>query len=385
MGIFDFWRKITRNEKTKEIEKEKIAFSEIERRVENKRKEIEIKDGKIFVLIRERINVLINELKIKMNIVKNINVEQKKAEDKIKSVVEEGRKKYVESVESLINNLDNLQRDKLEGVIANIDKTFLDFNKRSHMSYERATILIGKEMEDIKNELKVFSKEMINVFDENKESVDLSKSISFIESKLKRVEEIKAEFKKISGLITSLDKEIIDKEEENKLIIEKIEEIKKSAEYLENLEKQVKIKLLEGELKKDFLDLGQLIDFKALGNFYHIFEDKMGIVKSHRDHLQTNFQKDNGENILNLLNESKLNNENILDKIAQINKKKEEIFGDEKSRDKTQELYSKTTKIISEIGNLRNKKSKEEKKGEMLKASEKEISNEIREVYMSLN
>jgi len=112
MGIFDFWRKITRNEKTKEIEKEKIAFSEIERRVENKRKEIEIKDGKIFVLIRERINVLINELKIKMNIVKNINVEQKKAEDKIKSVVEEGRKKYVESVESLINNLDNLQRDK---------------------------------------------------------------------------------------------------------------------------------------------------------------------------------------------------------------------------------------------------------------------------------
>ena len=385
MGIFDFLRKITGNEKTKEIEKEKITFSEIGSWVEKKRKEIEIKEEKIFVLILERINALANELKRKINIAKNINVEQKKAEDRIKSAVEEGRKKYVECIESLINNLNNLQRDKLEKVIVNIDRTFLDFNKRSHMSYERATILIGKEMEDIKNDLKVFSKEMVNIFDENKELVDLSKGISLIESKLKRFGEIRTELEKINELIISLDKEIADKEEENKLIIEEIEEIKKNSEYLEYLEKQRKIKLLEDELKKDFLDLGKLIDFRALGNFYHIFEDKMEIVKSHRDHLQTNFQKDNGENILDLLNESKLNHENILGKIAQINKKKEEILENEKSRDKTRELYSKTTKIITEIGNLRNKKSREEKKGEMLGASEEEIINEIRGGYVSLN
>lgn len=385
MGIFDFLRKITENRKTKETEKEKIALSEIGNFIENRRKEIELREGKIFVLIQDRINALVNELKRKINIVKNINVGQKKAEDRLKSAVEEGRKKYVESVEFLINNLNNLQEDKLENIIADIDKTFLDFNKRSHMSYERATILIGKEMEDIKNELKVFSKEIINVFDENKELVDSSKSISLIKSRLKLFGEIKTELEKINELITSLSKEIADKEEENKLIIEEIEEIKKSSEYLEYLEKQRKIKLLEDELKKDFLDLGQLIDFKALGNFYHIFEDTMEVVKSHRDHLQTNFQRDNGKNILNLLNESKLNNENILDKIAQITRKKEEIPENEKSMDKTRELYSKTTKIITEIGNLKNKKSREEKKYEMLKAGEEEIANKIMEGYASLN
>ena len=55
---------------------------------------------------------------------------------------------------------------------------------------------------------------------------------------------------------------------------------------IENLTRQNKVKLLEEELKKELFFLRQIIDFKALANFYHIFEERMNIVKEHKEDFQ---------------------------------------------------------------------------------------------------
>jgi len=193
------------------------------------------------------------------------------------------------------------------------------------MSYERATILIGKEMADIKKSLKVFSGDLIKIFEGNKDITNLSKTVSCIKLKLKQVDEIEKDFERIGETIISLDRKITEKEEENKKIPEKIEKIKRSEDYIKNLERQEKIKLLEEELEKELVSLKQIIDFKALANFFHIFEEEMSIVKVYRENFQTRFRKDDGESIVRLLNEAKLNNEAISEKISQINNKKEEI------------------------------------------------------------
>jgi len=386
MGIFDFLRKIA-DKKIKGTKPEKIAFPEIEKWIENKTKEIEAREEEIFALIKEKINVLANELKIKMSVLEDVDIESKKVEYQIKSTVNEGRKKYIECAKSLINNLNNVQKDRLEKVITHINGVFLDFNKSSYTSYERATILIGKEMGDIMGELKVFSKNMTEVFNKNKDIVDSFNVIHLIKSKLKQFEKIERDIDRISKAIISIEQEITEKENENKKILEEIEKIKNDADYLEHLEKLEKIKSLKEDLKKNFLNLRQLIDFKALGNFYHIFEDKIEMIKSFREEFETNFQKDDGKSISNLLNNAKLNTKDISDKINQINKKREEIAKNEteaeneKNKDKSRELCSKTSDIIIGIGNLKNEKAREEKRCEKLKASKKGILNEIKEDF----
>ena len=376
MGLFDFFRKIKKKKiKESKIEQEKIIFSEIEKWIENKIKESEIKEKKVFVLIQEKINVIIDELKEKIKVVEDVDIEPKKVEGKIKFVVNEGRKKYIESLESFIEKLENLEREKLGKFIEGVNKISLDFNKSSHMSYERATILIGKEMACIKECLKVFSRDLIKIFEENKELVEWSKKIPFIKLKLNQIAEIDRILEKVNETIMYLDKKIIDEKQENKKILEQIEKIKNSEDHVKNLERQEKIKLSEEELEKELIDLKQVIDFKSLANFFHIFKEQMDVVKSHKEDFQTSFQKDNGERILGLLNEAKLNNENISDKIKQINNKKEEITKNKQEikKDETQELYSITTKIILEIGNLNNEKNREEKRREKLKEIKKEI------------
>ena len=383
MGIFDFFKKIITDKKAEEAEKEKIAFSGIADWIEKKRKEIENKEEEVFTFVKEIINIFTNEIKEKINILKNIDINSKREEDKIKSITEEGRKKYLEFVELFIKNLDNLQQDKLEKIIININKIFSDFNKNSHMSYERATILIGKEMGSIKDEIKVFSKNLIKVFDENKNIINSYKVVSLIKIKLKQLEETERDFNRVNETISTLTKKVTDKEEENKKILEEIEEIKKSPDYLEYLERLKKIKSIEEDLEKDFFSLRQLIDFKALGNFYHIFEKEIKIVNSYKDNFQTNFQKDNGANILNLLNQAKLNTQEISDKINQIRKKKEEIMKNETEieKDKTQELYSKIARTITEADNLKNLKTKEGKRCEKLNSSKKNIIKNIKEDF----
>ena len=385
MGIFDFLRKLTQSTKAEKPELEKVSLSNLGAWTENKIKDLKAKEKETLALIQKKVEFLADELKEKINAAESFDINLKKEEDKIKSSVEEGRKKYLESVVSIINNLNSLKKESLEKTIADTDKIFSDFNKRSRMSYERATILIGKEMAEIKESLKAFSGDLIKIFEGNKSLIEFSRAVFLIKLKLIQFEKIEQERQKIDREIISLNNKITEKEKESGEILAEIAAIKKSPEYLEKQERQEKIKLFKNELEKDIYDLGQLIDFKALGNFYHIFEDKIQIVKAHRDDFQVNFQKDWGRSILSLLETAKLNNKNISDKLNQMHKKKEEILKletdleNEKNEDKANELYSGSTKTILEIGDSKNKKSREEKRLEKLKEDKEKVINELKE------
>jgi len=205
MNIFNFFKKVIKKENFKEVDKEKLNFSEIKIWIDKKKDEKSIKEEKIFFLVNDRINLFINEFKNKIIILENVNIDLKKVEDNIKFVVNESRKKYIESSENFIKNLNNLNNNKLEEFVNNINKSFLDFNKNSHIYYEKVTILIGKEMADINGVLKLFSKELIKIFDENKNIIHFSETVFFIESKLKQINIIKNSLEEINQKIILLN------------------------------------------------------------------------------------------------------------------------------------------------------------------------------------
>lgn len=120
-------------------------------------------------------------------------------------------------------------------------------------------------MANVKESLKLFSRDLINLFDGNKDIVEISKTISKIEFKLKEINDSSEVLKEIDETVISLDKEMEKEKQKNQNIKEEIEGIKKSKGYLKNLELKKKIKLLEDELEKDIFQLKQLIDFKSLG------------------------------------------------------------------------------------------------------------------------
>lgn len=375
MGIFSFLKRLGRKQEIEEIVSEKLAFSEIESWLEKKRKENEVKEKEILVRVKGKIRNFNADLRTKIIILRGFDVESKKVEDKIKGIVNESRAQYIEVVENLMDNLENLKETKLSNLIKRIDKIFFEFNKASFKNYERTTILIGKEMVNIKNEFKTFFKDLSEIFNNNKEVSELSQKIEFIKSKLNLLGPIGGSRTRIRGAIASLNEKIDQKEKENLKLLDEIERIKQSEDHKNMLEKKEKISALKEESKENIFALQQLIDFKALANFFHISEEKMEILKVHRENFHANFEKDDGKRIMDLLDGAKLNTNIILEKVNLIRTKIEETANHKRElkEDETQGLYNKIKESIIEVDYLKIEKVKEEKRDEKLRINKEEL------------
>ena len=383
MGIFDFLKK----EKEKEIISEKLTFSEIEDWIERKRKENEIEERELVISIKDRIKNLDNELEIKLSLLDEIDIESRKEDGRIKRVVSNSRIQYIGAVNNLMANLENLKETSFPDFVKKIDRALSEFNKTSFKNYERTTILIGKEMADIKEEVKSFSKDLVEIFNNNKEISELSQRIGLIKSKLNLLDSTEKNKIGIKKTIISLDEKIKQDEKENQRCLTEIEKIKQSENYKNMLEKKEKLNILKEEFREKILTLKQLIDFKALTNFFHTNEKQMNILKEYKTDFYTNFEQDNGKRILDLLKESKLNTNIISERENLIKAKKEilENYEKEIEKDETHNLNYKIEKITIEIENLKIEKVKERKRKEKLNINKEELASSLKQELGKIN
>lgn len=383
MKFIEFFKKLAKKE-VETPKTEKISFNKIEDWLEGKKRQHKNKEKEILSLINNKIREVVKNLNEKVKTLENIDINEKKEEDRIKAIVKENLNNYIKYVKDFTEKIDNLKPENLEKFIPEINKIFINFDKKSYLSYHKATFLVGKEMESTKEDISEFFKYSKALFDENKDFFDKSKLISFIGLNLSRINETAENTNKINEIISSLDAKIIDNKELINKILKDIEKIKKSSDYAENLKKQQEIRLIEKELEKEIYALKEMINLKVLANFFHDSEKEMNIIKTHKENFQIAFQKDNGESILNLLDKARLNNKLISDKIKYINNKKE-IIKNAEFKDEIGELLSEINKIKLDIDRLDNEKIKEMKKYEKLKLNKEEVINSLKSELEKLN
>ncbi|MCK5043567.1 hypothetical protein KAR52_01015 [Candidatus Pacearchaeota archaeon] len=387
MGIFSFLKKLGKKKEIEEIVAEKLALSEIESWLEKKEEENKIKEKDILVVVKDKIENFNADLRTKIIILNEFDVESRKVENKIKEVVINSRLLYIAEVNDLMAKLENLKETKFSDFSKKIDKIFFDFGKASSKNYERTTILIGKEMANMKEVFKTFSKDLLEIFNNNKEISELFQKIEFIKLKLSLLNPIDGDMIGIKDMLTSLNEKINQKEKENKILLDEIEKIKQSENYKNMLEKKEKISVLKEESKSNIFALKQIIDFKALANFFHINEEQMGILKNHKENFHANFEKDDGRMIMDLIDEAKLSNSAILEKVNLIRTKIEETSNYQKGieEDETLKLYPKIKETVAEVGDLKIKKMKEEKRDEKLKANKEELISSLKQELDKMN
>lgn len=385
MGFWDFFKKIKQKQEEEiEIEIEKISQNELQSWTENKKAEIEKQEETFLKEIQTKISELISELQEKNSTLKKVNVDEKKAEEKIKLIVKENLDNYVYYLEKLLEKLKEINHEDKK-IIEKINSVFEDFKKRSSPSYEKATFLIGKEIGSIKETIRKFFRELNRIVKENQEIVDNLKIISSIEEKIKKSNEIKKINSETANIIKNYNEKISNLNNNIKTKEEEIEKIKKSEKFIEEKEKIERLKTKRKELEQDIENLRENIDFKSLANFYHSFEKEMAIVKLYKENFKQAFQRTNGQDLLVLLKEAKMQNTKILNKIGEIEEKKKET-GNIEFRDLgISNIENEIKKLNSDIENINIKKLTEEKKLKKLEASLNEIMGLIRSQLIKIN
>ena len=330
MGIFDFLKKFSKKE-PEIVVTEKIEFSNIKYFLENKKQQLKLQEEEFLNKFKEINNNLINSLQEKIKQLENLDLDQKKAEDRIKIIVKENFKSYLYYVELLIKDISNLEEinSSLE-MISKINSTFLNFQKKAETSYQKATYLIG-ELGQIKEEISNYFKKTETLIKENDDIIKISKILKSIEKKLE-------ELLKIDNTSKEIDKEKSKNEEKINEVNNKIRnheeeiiKIKNSNEHKELLKNEETLNKKDSELEIQIIKIKNLINLKTLSGICHKSEKDMIIIKNYRNNFINAFKEDSNNKLKEILEstnqienkkligEQLINIENLNEQIEMIN------------------------------------------------------------------
>jgi len=365
MGIFDFLK--NKKRAAIDVKNENMAFEDIENWSEKKKDIFSKEEVEILEDIGKKLDGFCVSINEKLGVLEEIDIESKKEHGRAKIFVRQGLDGYVNSVRVLIKDINALEKDNLEKFALDIGEKFTRFEKTSAIFYDRANYLIGDEMAAVRNGIRRFYNELIGLFEGNKSLIENSRKLERINLILKEVEGVNNNFVGTGKDIESNEKEIEKIKDEISKLDGKIKKIKNSSEYISNLKTGEKIKSLGAELNVEIGKLKNLIDFKKLTNIIHSNQRELEIVKNYKDHFAFEFSRDKGKKILDLLENSRMKNPDILAQIdlikkrsVELNKRREEV-GLDNTIIKSKEIKENEQESENlELENVKNKRRLDE-------------------------
>jgi hypothetical protein len=354
MSIIKLFKKII-NKKEKKIDQiQTINFEDINNWYDTEIQKIKTSENTILKQIENRTNIFIVEIKNNIAELEEINIDLKDANERVKKIVKQNFKQYIEHAKKLLENINTIEYTNFEKTISQLNSFFIGFEKKSILNYQKTSFLINKDLQLIRKNIIEFSKDIKNIFEENKNIIKKYKEINNIDLKVKEILKLKEKIIKFNKNLDTLNQELKDTERIKEDYLKEIEENKKNKEYIENIKKIEELKKLKQIVKDNLYKLKQIIDFKELGNIYHSNINKMEILKLYRERFQDTYLKNSGEDLLNLLENTKINNPKIIEDIKEINEylKKIRNIKETIKEDKNEKLkfeIEKTNNKINEI------------------------------------
>lgn len=380
MGIFDFFKK-----KKTESEIEIVEFDEIKEFLSKKRQEVEEKQIQPKKEIRDSIHELVNALEEEAEILKNIDLQNKRAMDMEKLIVRQNLNNFIHYLEELISNLQKTDSDSFETLINNVNSVFSDFEKKSIISFQKSTYLIGEELGRTRDDIAKFFKFFNNTVKENRFLIDQMRLISAIKEKLNEISSLKKIEYENKEVIIDIENKIKSLEEKIRSKRREIGEIKESKGYIEQVNVKQELEIKKTKLTIELQKLKEMIDFKALARVYHSVERQMSLIKEYKNNFKESFERDGSEKLLDLIDIKEINQEPIKEKIKLIDEVRQNIDNIIIDKDITQELEDNISSIRSKIRDLISEKSKKEKIDAKFQENKEQIKRQISEQLNSFN
>jgi len=363
-------------------ENEEVLFQNLRLWIEDKNFEIN-KDNSVFLELKQsRLSDLIDNLKKCIVKLENLNWEKIKEKERIKLIVKENLESYLVRLKKVVYDLENLESfDRMKDELA---KIFSDFDKRAGMNYQKATILIGKELSEVNESVRNFFRETNKLHNENSELFRNLEVVSNVKKNLEKFRESEKIIFDIYLEINFFEKKINNLKTEINEHEMKIKGIKESEKYFEELKKKVKLDNLRKSFQNKLNSLKSATDFKELTRIWHKNNLEMEIVKKYNKDFGEILNKDDGEIFKKLI--ISLDNKNLLiNTLTEINDLKKEMGKIKFEKNLTEDLERKIEGLRNEISRTDSQGLMERKRVEKLKLTNNSFVGDIRKDLMKLD
>jgi len=370
MGIFNFWKK-----KEEEKQENSLDFNST---ILEKKERIIAKESLVVETLKTKVLKLTEELKREIVVLEEVDLKDSKSDQRLKFIVLENLANYVKSLERLIQDLENISNTKSEEYILEIQNAFTEFKEKSKVSREKSTYLIGKEIRDVKDSIGNFFKDIDDFI---KEEGSFFSELNL----LKEAEKISNEIKQLNKRKLDLDEEKIGFENEISSLSDELEKVLSSIksqenneEYKNQLNKKEQVEGLKEKLKKDLIELKNLVDFKMLSKMYHHDSKKLAIIKEYEDNFSKILYLENVK-LLELIDDAK--REKVIPRIGELKKVYSEISNLINNKNSAEILEEEKTNLEERI---KEANSELEKRIENLKIFYEEEENLINQIKIIL-
>ena len=285
-----------------------IGLSELPSKIESLVKSSKAENHELKSRIKERISQFEKEADSAIKLLMNVDLSKRKEYEKIKLTVQENLNLYVTHLDRLARELKKLEETDIVSYLSRIFSVLNEFQRASHIPYEKATYLIGKEMAAAKNAVNQFARDISALgekskpfFEETKMIGNISASFDELKQSERLEENVKREIAKLHMKIAELDKEHNSIEAEM-LSIKESEAYKKDIQEKENHQK--KQASLGNELEK----IKRGIDFKTLAKIFHHDKKKANIIKDYSTDFKSALKADENLRIIEMAESSQNHN-----------------------------------------------------------------------------
>ena len=385
MGILNTIKNLFKPEQPVEIET--IKLDEIEDWNVKSKKDLEIVNSQFVSSIKEIINSFSMDFSEKIEMLEQVDLDKFKIEERGRKIVEENYKNYLGHIRKLKDDIEEIRVVDSILAIDEINLVFENFEKKSNLNFQKASILIGNELGAVRESMGQFSRDIRKIIDSNKDYLKKNKVLGLIGKNLEEIKDYRSLGGKINENLKTLDRDIgVVKKDIDNIHVE-IDNIKKSESHINNLKNISDFDELKIKYDKLLYSLKKMIDFKGLSNFFHINKNDMEILNKFKSNFKDNYSQDS-DKFISLLNESKLMNLDIKKIIIGIEDINEEIGNIHVGSDETDELVLKINRENIRIGDYEVQIAKDNKKlikiQESIVEVEKNIVESLKEISVEV-
>ena len=366
----------------------KIEISELNALINEELKSLEDKSKELGDNIKNLANEFSLKIKEKIPFLKLINLDEKREQEKLKAIVMTNLFLYISSLETLAQNIEKINNRETKEYLKSMEQIFNQFSKNSSMSFEKATILIGKELADVKSIISDFVKSFYEKTEANKWAFDKITLIEHLKASLNELENLKNIQKEIEDNIEIIENKIVKIEKEKKKLEEDYKMYKQGKEYAKFIEEQEKIKEENNILDKDIQKLKQDMDIKFLSKHFHDDIKKSKTIKNYQDNFMNALKNDDNLEIIEIIKQSEKQVD--IGKIKEIKKRIEERKSpaeneeDEKSKDFNNKIKHQEHDLINERIEMEKEGNKKLKFEQKQKQIMMQIKEEVGKIWNGL-
>jgi|GEM_PF-3450288 hypothetical protein len=327
--------------------------------------------------IRQRIVQLNTELEEHIKMLKSIDLRERKDYERIKFIVTENLKAYIFHLQNLREELGNLNPSDSD-YLEKINIISENFKKRSINSFQKATILIGKELEDVVNSIKNFAKDVDRIISEDQEAFETEKRTDILKNLLLEFKNEEDNEAQIENSIKSLEQNLKDLEEQKGRTERSLEDSKKSPEYSEFIEGREELKNEREKVQREIFSIKEEIDIKAMLKQFHHDRKKSIILNKYAEDFNAALENDEDLNITTIIREAKP--EFNTGRLKELRLKSIELKKWQEKPIETQvkKMENAIKKLDVEISEMQSSIIDERKKEERLEKKTDEMKEEIK-------